>query len=112
MSYRKITMCLTAVVCLSAVAGFAAEDITAVVTEQERCCFNNPRYTGTCEVTPGEGETCGSILGYLNNPNSVGKAYCGGTKVRGGWSQVQCEGGASMTAACSTEPIEFVLPAE
>ena len=55
------------------------------------CCFTNPRYTGVCQVTPGEGESCSSILGYLNNPNSVGKSYCGGTTVRGGWSQVTCE---------------------
>ncbi len=55
------------------------------------CCFTNPRYSGVCEVTPGEDETCSSILGYLNNPNSVGKSYCGGTTVRGGWSQVACE---------------------
>jgi hypothetical protein len=42
-------------------------------------------------VTPGEGETCSSILAYLNNPNSVGKSYCGNTKVRGTWKQVDCE---------------------
>jgi hypothetical protein len=56
------------------------------------CCFNNQRYTGTCEVTPGEGESCASILAYLNNPSSTGKSYCGSTTIRGGWSQVQCGG--------------------
>lgn len=61
----------------------------AVATDP--CCFENPRYSGVCEVTPAEGESCSSILGYLNNPNSVGKAYCGGTAVRGGWSQTACE---------------------
>jgi hypothetical protein len=56
-----------------------------------KCCFNNPRYNGTCEVTPGEGETCASILDYLNNQNSTGKSYCGNTTVRGGWSQLDCK---------------------
>jgi hypothetical protein len=42
-------------------------------------------------VTLGEGETCSSVLGYLNNPNSTGKGYCGGTPVRGGWQKVSCE---------------------
>ena len=57
----------------------------------ERCCFTNPRYTGVCVVTPAEDETCSSILAYLNNPNSVGKPYCGGTTIRGGWAQVECK---------------------
>jgi hypothetical protein len=57
----------------------------------ERCCFTNPRYTGVCVVTPAEDESCGSILAYLNNPNSVGKPYCGGTTIRGGWAQVECK---------------------
>ena len=54
------------------------------------CCFQNPRFTGTCEVTPDEGETCASILTYLNNQASVGKNYCGNTTIRGGWKQVEC----------------------
>ncbi len=54
------------------------------------CCFSNPRFAGVCEVTPGEGETCASILAYLNNQSSTGKSYCGGTTVRGGWQQVEC----------------------
>jgi hypothetical protein len=56
----------------------------------DRCCFTNPRFTGVCSVTPGEGESCASILAYLNNPSSAGKAYCGGTSIRGGWQQVDC----------------------
>jgi hypothetical protein len=55
------------------------------------CCFTNPRYVGTCEVDPSQDETCASILGYLNNPQSQGKNYCGSTNVRGGWKQVPCE---------------------
>jgi hypothetical protein len=55
-----------------------------------KCCFTNPAYTGVCQVTPQEGETCGSILSYLNTPNSVGKTYCGETNIRGGWQQSSC----------------------
>jgi hypothetical protein len=55
------------------------------------CCFTNPRYTGVCAVEPGEGESCQSILDYLNNPQSQGKTYCGNTNVRGGWKRVACE---------------------
>ncbi len=57
----------------------------------ERCCSTNPRFSGLCSATLAEGETCSSVLGYLNNPNSTGKAYCGGTPVRGGWQKVTCE---------------------
>jgi hypothetical protein len=56
----------------------------------QKCCFTNPRHAGTCEVTPGAGETCGSILAYLNNPNSQGKTYCGNTTIRGGWQSASC----------------------
>jgi hypothetical protein len=59
-----------------------------------KCCFNNTRYTGTCEVTPGTDETCASILAYLNNQASTGKSYCGSTTIRGGWSQVECKEGS------------------
>lgn len=56
-----------------------------------KCCYTNPQYSGVCEVTPAEGETCSTILAYLNNPNSQGKNYCGGTSIRGGWKQVPCD---------------------
>ena len=55
-----------------------------------KCCFTNAAYTGVCEVTPAKGESCSTILQYLNTPNSTGKNYCGGTAVRGGWSQASC----------------------
>jgi hypothetical protein len=62
--------------------------------EEKKCCFTTSSgYQGVCEVTPGEDETCESILTYLNNPQSVGKTYCGNTKVRGGWKEVPCEKG-------------------
>ena len=70
-----------------------AEEIAA------RCCFANPRFTGVCEAYPTGEETCATILGYLNNPNTVGKGYCGGTTVRGGWNIVTCP---ETAATCSS----------
>ncbi len=58
---------------------------------KETCCFTNPAYSGVCKVQPAEDETCASILAYLNNPMAQGKSYCGGTKVRQGWAEVDCE---------------------
>jgi hypothetical protein len=79
----------------------AETEVTETAVGAEACCFENPRFSGTCQVTPGPEETCGDILAYLNNPNSVGKAYCGNTKVRGGWAQVNCEGSSSAsTTTC------------
>jgi hypothetical protein len=60
-------------------------------SESEPCCFSNPRYSGVCRVTPGADETCADVLSYLNNQNSVGKAYCGNTTIRGGWTSVTCD---------------------
>lgn len=60
------------------------------------CCFENPRYVGQCDVAPGADETCASILAYLNNPQSQGKAYCGNTSLRGDWT----------TAACKAKPTD------
>ena len=93
---------LTAVYCLVTPAGFADEGVETSPVQTATCCFENPRFSGTCEVTPGEDESCGSILGYLNNPNSMGKDYCGNTNIRGGWSQVSCEGSASVDDQCIT----------
>lgn len=61
------------------------------------CCFANDHYESICKVAPGEGETCENILEYLNNPMSTGKAYCGGTSVRGGWVRVDCKTGKPST---------------
>jgi hypothetical protein len=59
-------------------------------TKVNKCCFSNPKYAGICEVTPAEGETCESILEYLNNPNSAGKSYCSTSRLRGGWQAADC----------------------
>jgi hypothetical protein len=56
-----------------------------------KCCFVRAGYVGTCEVQPAEGETCGQILDYLNNPMSQGKSYCNNTALRGDWKSVPCE---------------------
>jgi hypothetical protein len=55
------------------------------------CCFTNARYVGTCEVEPDKDETCATILDYLNNPQSQGKAYCNSTTIRGGWKHIPCQ---------------------
>jgi len=59
-------------------------------TTAEPCCFTNEAYTGVCRVVPAENEDCAGVLGYLNDPNSSGKTYCGSTTIRGGWKQVGC----------------------
>ncbi len=69
----------------------AGADSRAAANPAQKCCFTNQRYTGVCEVVPGDDETCAGVLAYLNNPNSVGKGYCGNTAVRGGWAQVACD---------------------
>ena len=96
---RAIILVLFCALCVSGTVPAAEPDEIEVTSQQEPCCFKNPRYSGTCQVTPGPEESCGDIVAYLNNPNSVGKAYCGNTKVRGGWTQVKCEGSASTTTA-------------
>lgn len=74
---------------------------TETAIGNDTCCFSNPRYSGTCQVTTGPDESCSDVLAYLNNQASVGKTYCGNTKVRGGWAQIECEGNASMCAHAS-----------
>lgn len=70
-----------------AVSAFAS---LGAQTAARPCCFDNPQYSGTCVVQPAEGESCASILEYLNNPQAHGKSYCGNTTIRGGWKQVEC----------------------
>lgn len=54
------------------------------------CCFDHDGYQGHCKVSPAEGETCESILEYLNTAGTVGKNYCNNSKWRGGWTQADC----------------------
>lgn len=91
MNQRAVCTAFICVLCISGLVS-GSDTTTETVIQQEPCCFENPRFTGTCQVTPGPEESCSDILAYLNNPNSVGKSYCGNTKVRGGWTQVDCDG--------------------
>ena len=90
LKYRRAVLVLGAAVAAGLVFVIAVQH-TAAGEVKEPCCFTNSRYTGVCQVTPAEDESCGSILAYLNNPNSSGKGYCGGTSIRGGWQQASCE---------------------
>jgi hypothetical protein len=65
--------------------------LMGAASARKPCCFTNPKYAGVCAVQPAEGETCQSILDYLNNPQSQGKTYCESTNVRGGWQHAACE---------------------
>ena len=102
-SNHRIVVVLVGVLCLAGTSVFAVEDEKSVITLDGPCCFENPRFSGTCQVQAGPEETCGSILAYLNNPNSVGKAYCGNTTVRGGLSKVSCQNESSLQVANSCE---------
>lgn len=111
MSRIKTVSSIAALVILATLAStsIGAETATTEITiGNDTCCFNNPRYTGVCEVTTGPDETCSDVLAYLNNQASVGKTYCGSTKVRGGWAQIECEGAASMC----TPPIAATTDAD
>ncbi len=98
-SPSRIIAAIACILCLGALTAVAGTEDASTAIGQAPCCFENPRFSGTCQVTPGEDESCSSILGYLNNPNSVGKTYCGNTKVRGGWTQVSCDGAANTSTA-------------
>lgn len=101
MRYRpRFTIFAVAAVLMAAAVPLLTEDAPAAADERV-CCFTNPRYSGICMVTPGDDESCASILAYLNSPSSVGKTYCGGTSIRGGWQEVSCEAGAGVLGACS-----------
>jgi hypothetical protein len=100
---RRIIAVSISILWLAGVAGAADVEEGRTVVSKAPCCFENPRYSGTCKVVPGPEESCGDILAYLNNPNSVGKNYCGNTKVRGGWVEVSCEEAASTPTSTSCQ---------
>jgi hypothetical protein len=74
----------------AALAAAVSAVVAAAPSAEKRCCFTNTRYTGVCIVEPGEGETCESILSYLNSAGTTGKTYCGSTEIRRGWKQMSC----------------------
>jgi len=96
------TIAFVALIVVAVVPVFAETATAETTIGNETCCFTNPRYSGTCEVTTGPDETCSDVLAYLNNQASVGKTYCGNTKVRGGWATVECEGASTMCAQASS----------
>ena len=80
------------------------------VQADENCCLNNYRFAGGCMVVARGSETCESILGYLNNFQSVGKYYCDNTTIRGGWSLSDCSHVGQMTPQTHTP--QFTQPTE
>ena len=101
-------------IAVAVVAALAVLVPAQIAGSAEPCCFANDHYEGSCKVIPGKGETCQSILAYLNDPMSTGKSYCGGTSVRGGWVQADCKTGKSNIhkgAAESTPKVRKPLPA-
>lgn len=108
-SSRRIIVHSLAILWIAGAAVAAGGDEPLSIAAQQTCCFENPRYSGTCRVTPGEDESCGDILAYLNNPNSVGRDYCDNTGVRGGWTTVSCEGtstSATSNSCRNDTPVE------
>ena len=95
------TTALVALIVVAVAPVFAETPAAETTIGNDTCCFENPRYSGTCQVTTGPDETCSDVLAYLNNQAGVGKTYCGNTKVRGGWAQVECEGASTMCAPAS-----------
>jgi len=84
--------------------------VPSEVQADENCCFNNYRFAGGCMVIARGSETCGSILGYLNNFNAVGKFYCDNTTVRGGWTLSDCGNVGELTPQTLTP--QFTQPSE
>jgi ketosteroid isomerase-like protein len=82
----------------------------AEVQADENCCLNNYRFAGGCMVIARGSETCGSILGYLNDFNAVGKLYCDNTNVRGGWTLSDCGDPGQLTP--QTLSPQFTQPSE
>lgn len=72
--------------------------------EKADCCFSNPSYAGVCRVKPAEGETCASVLSYLNTTMSTGKSYCNNTEIRGGWKRAACEKAATSARLSPAQP--------
>lgn len=72
-----------------------AQDIVLSPVPKDTCCLTNFRFSGTCEVTPRQGQYCENIVSYLNNFNSAGEGYCTSTYIRGGWTLVECGSGAA-----------------
>ena len=99
------------VVLLLAAAVASAQTISGQVQKGDggRCCLTNFRYSGSCEVSVGSGESCGDVLSYLNNFQSAGRQYCGNSIIRGGWTLAQCDapGGGVHVSPSTTDSGEI-----
>lgn len=82
----------------------SAQDVVLSPVPKEPCCLNNFRFSGTCQVTPRQGQYCENIRSYLNNINSSGESYCDSTYIRGGWTLVDCSSGAASGQIGYTTP--------
>jgi len=87
----KTRMILVSILILILSAARSHSPAAESQTKPSRCCYVNTEYHGVCQITPAEGETCDSILKYLNTPGTAGKTYCDQTSIRGGWKQVACD---------------------
>ena len=76
--------------CALAALSAVPPEASSRVAAPPPCCFTNPRFSGVCTVQPAAGETCASVLAYLNDPQSQGKTYCASTSIRGGWKPRKC----------------------
>lgn len=92
-------------------ASTAAQTAVQSPVPKDPCCFNNFRYAGTCQAMPRQGQLCEDILGYLNSIDSAGETYCRSTRLRGGWTLVDCDTGEQKTPIGFTDR-DFVDPTE
>jgi hypothetical protein len=101
----RVLLGTATVLCIGAVFAVAVARPGRASADPKPCCFTNERYSGVCQVLPGENETCGSILAYLNDPNSSGKTYCGNTNIRGDWIEVDCAAGKPKAGSSTTPTV-------
>jgi hypothetical protein len=92
-------------------ASTSAQTAVQSPVPKDPCCFNNFRYAGSCQVMPRQGQLCEDILGYLNSIDSAGETFCRSTRLRGGWTLVDCDTGEQETPIGFTDR-DFVDPIE
>jgi hypothetical protein len=98
----RVLLGTAGVLCIGATLAVGGARPGRASEDPKPCCFTNERYSGVCQVLPGEDETCSSILAYLNDPASGGKSYCGNTNIRSGWIEADCATGKPRQAASAT----------
>jgi hypothetical protein len=95
----------------AALVALCASLVPAVAdAETKLCCFNNWRFAGSCVEQIEMNESCGDILGVLNNPMSAAHRFCGGSTIRGGWAGVDCGSRANAGTAQQPSELEPVQP--